>query len=54
MRRNPLREKLRRGELVFGPCVLELASPGLAQIFENAGADFSCMTWRSAASASTT
>jgi 2-keto-3-deoxy-L-rhamnonate aldolase RhmA len=40
MRSNPLRARLRRDEPVFGPMILELASPGLPQIFANAGADF--------------
>jgi 2-keto-3-deoxy-L-rhamnonate aldolase RhmA len=40
MRGNPLRAKLQRDEPVFGPMILELASPGLPQIFANAGADF--------------
>jgi 2-dehydro-3-deoxyglucarate aldolase/4-hydroxy-2-oxoheptanedioate aldolase len=40
MRPNPLKEKLARGEPVFGPFLLELASPGLPQIFARAGADF--------------
>jgi 2-keto-3-deoxy-L-rhamnonate aldolase RhmA len=40
MRSNPVREKLARGEAVFGPMVMEFASPGVAQIFAGAGADF--------------
>ena len=40
MRVNPLRAKLQRDEPVFGPLILELASPGLPQIFAAAGADF--------------
>jgi 2-keto-3-deoxy-L-rhamnonate aldolase RhmA len=40
MRPNPLKEKLARGEPVFGPFVMEMASPGLPQIFARAGADF--------------
>jgi 2-keto-3-deoxy-L-rhamnonate aldolase RhmA len=40
MRTNPLRAKLQRDEPVFGPLILELASPGLPQIFAAAGADF--------------
>ena len=40
MRPNPLREKLARGEAVFGPMVMEFASPGLPQIMAAAGADF--------------
>ncbi len=40
MRPNSLREKLARGEAVFGPMVMEFASPGLPQIMAAAGADF--------------
>ena len=40
MRTNPLRAKLRRGEAVFGPMVMEFTSPGLPQILAGAGADF--------------
>ncbi len=40
MRSNPVREKLGRGEPVFGPMIMEFASPGVAQIFAGAGADF--------------
>ena len=40
MRSNPLRDKLARGETVFGPMIMEFASPGVAQIFAGAGADF--------------
>jgi len=40
MRPNPLRAKLERGEAVFGPMVMEFASPGLPQILVAAGADF--------------
>ncbi len=40
MRPNPLREKLARNEPVFGPMVMEFATPGLPQIMVNAGADF--------------
>ena len=40
MRGNPLRSRLQNDEPVFGPLILELASPGLPQIFAAAGADF--------------
>ncbi len=40
MRPNPVREKLRRGEAVFGPMVFEFFSPGLMAILGQAGADF--------------
>jgi 2-keto-3-deoxy-L-rhamnonate aldolase RhmA len=40
MRSNPVRDKLARGEPVFGPMIMEFASPGVAQIFAGAGADF--------------
>ena len=40
MRSNPVRDKLGRGEAVFGPMIMEFASPGVAQIFAGAGADF--------------
>jgi 2-keto-3-deoxy-L-rhamnonate aldolase RhmA len=40
MRSNPLREKLARGEAVFGPMIMEFASPGLPQIIQAAGVDF--------------
>jgi 2-dehydro-3-deoxyglucarate aldolase/4-hydroxy-2-oxoheptanedioate aldolase len=40
MRSNPVRDKLARGETVFGPMIMEFASPGVAQIFAGAGADF--------------
>ena len=40
MRRNPLIAKLARNEPVFGPMIMEFASPGLPQIFASAGADF--------------
>ena len=40
MRDNPLRAKLARDEPVFGPMVMEFASPGLPQILAAAGADF--------------
>ena len=40
MRPNPLREKLARGEAVFGPMIMEFSSPGLPQIMQAAGADF--------------
>lgn len=39
MRRNPLRAKLERDEAVFGPMVMEVASPELPQILPAAGAD---------------
>ena len=40
MRPNPVKEKLARGEAVFGPMVMELTGPGLPQVLANAGADF--------------
>jgi hypothetical protein len=40
MRGNPLRSRLQNDDPVFGPLILELASPGLPQIFAAAGADF--------------
>jgi 2-keto-3-deoxy-L-rhamnonate aldolase RhmA len=40
MRSNPLRARLQRDEPVFGPLIMEFASPGLPQIFAAAGADF--------------
>jgi 2-keto-3-deoxy-L-rhamnonate aldolase RhmA len=40
MRSNPLFGKLQKNEPIFGPFILEVASPGLPQIFETAGADF--------------
>ena len=40
MRPNPLIEKLRRDQPVFGPMIMDLSGPGLPQIVANAGADF--------------
>ncbi len=40
IRPNPVREKLRRGEAVFGPMVFEFFTPGLMAILGQAGADF--------------
>lgn len=40
MRPNPVREKLRRGEAVFGPMAFEFFTPGLLPILGQAGADF--------------
>jgi 2-keto-3-deoxy-L-rhamnonate aldolase RhmA len=40
MRGNPVKERLARGETVFGTMVFEFASPGLARVVANAGADF--------------
>jgi 2-keto-3-deoxy-L-rhamnonate aldolase RhmA len=40
MRANPMREKLRRGEAVFGPMVFEFFTPGLLPLISQAGADF--------------
>jgi 2-keto-3-deoxy-L-rhamnonate aldolase RhmA len=40
MRKNPLKEKLARGESAFGTMIFEFLSPGLPQIAVNAGADF--------------
>ncbi|MFO1036226.1 MAG: aldolase/citrate lyase family protein, partial [Geminicoccaceae bacterium] len=40
MRPNPLKTRLQRGEPVFGTMAFEFASPGLARICANAGAEF--------------
>lgn len=40
MKENPVKQKLRNGEPVFGTMVLEFASPGLPTILEQAGAEF--------------
>lgn len=40
MRPNRMIEKLKRDEPVFGPMIMDLSGPGLAQIVANAGADF--------------
>ena len=40
MRPNPVKAKLARGETAFGTMILDLRGPGLARIFENAGAEF--------------
>jgi 2-keto-3-deoxy-L-rhamnonate aldolase RhmA len=40
MRLNPVRTRLQNGETVFGVMVMDSTSPGLPQIFANAGADF--------------
>ena len=40
MRNNPVKEALARGERVFGTMVFEFASPGLATVVANAGAQF--------------
>jgi 2-keto-3-deoxy-L-rhamnonate aldolase RhmA len=40
MRSNPVREKLRRGEAVFGPMAFEFFTPGLLPILGQSGADF--------------
>jgi 2-keto-3-deoxy-L-rhamnonate aldolase RhmA len=40
VRPNPVRERLGRGETVFGVMVMECTNPGLPQIFAGAGADF--------------
>jgi 2-dehydro-3-deoxyglucarate aldolase/4-hydroxy-2-oxoheptanedioate aldolase len=40
VRNNPVKAKLARGEAVFGPMIMEFASPGLPQIMARAGADF--------------
>jgi 2-keto-3-deoxy-L-rhamnonate aldolase RhmA len=37
---NPLKEKLKHGELVCGQMVLELFTPGIATMLAGAGADF--------------
>jgi 2-keto-3-deoxy-L-rhamnonate aldolase RhmA len=40
MRDNPLKLRLARGETAFGTMAFEFASPGLARVVANAGADF--------------
>jgi 2-dehydro-3-deoxyglucarate aldolase/4-hydroxy-2-oxoheptanedioate aldolase len=40
VRANPVKEKLRRGELAIGTMVFEFASPGLPAILGTTGADF--------------
>lgn len=40
MRKNPVKEALKRGENQFGTMVFELTSPGLPAILVSAGADF--------------
>ena len=40
MRANPIRQRLLAGETVFGVMIMEVVSPGLPQIFANAGAEF--------------
>src|SRR5262249_56193835 len=40
LRPNPVREKLLRGEAVFGPMAFEFFTPGLLPILGQAGADF--------------
>jgi len=40
MRANPVKEKLARGERVFGTMVFEFVSPGLPAILASAGADY--------------
>ena len=40
MRGNPIKEKLGRGETVFGTMIFEFLSPGLPQILETCGAEF--------------
>ncbi len=40
MRDNPVKAKLVRGERAYGTMIFEFASPGLATIVANAGADF--------------
>jgi len=40
MRINPVREKLRRGETIFGTMVREFASPEVCEILARAGFDF--------------
>ena len=37
---NPVKEKLKRGETVFGQLVLELFTPGVAYMLANCGLDF--------------
>jgi 2-keto-3-deoxy-L-rhamnonate aldolase RhmA len=40
MRDNPIKKRLAGGETVFGTMAFEFASPGLAPVVANAGADF--------------
>lgn len=40
MRGNPVKEALARGESVFGTMIFEFASPGLAAVLADAGAQF--------------
>ena len=40
MRGNPVKEALARGERAFGTMIFEFASPGLATVLANAGAQF--------------
>ncbi len=40
MRANPLREKLQRGETVFGVLAFEFFTPGLPQVLAAAGAEY--------------
>ena len=40
MRDNPLKERLRSGQTVYGTMVFEFASPGLSPVVAAAGADF--------------
>lgn len=40
MRDNPVKQRLARGETVFGTMIFEFASPGLPQMLVNAGCDF--------------
>jgi 2-keto-3-deoxy-L-rhamnonate aldolase RhmA len=40
LRPNPVREKLARGDVVFGPMAFEFFTPGLMPLLGQAGADF--------------
>lgn len=40
MRHNPVKERLAKGETVFGTMMFEFLSPGLPQILKESGADF--------------
>src|SRR4030095_11541883 len=37
---NPVKEKLRKGEVVFGQLLLELFTPGISLMLANSGMDF--------------
>jgi 2-dehydro-3-deoxyglucarate aldolase/4-hydroxy-2-oxoheptanedioate aldolase len=40
VRKNPVQEKIKRGEVAIGHLVMEFATPGIAQILTNSGFDF--------------